>query len=294
MADHGVSDAMVTCARLPLRQKAGWVLAMMVTSAIILLGPISPLQAEPLDYNPFAAGGFQPFFSRIEGRMGFGQDLGDTGTLNDLEADLGLPSENQAYRVLLSLRPLDHHNLRFYGSIPEHYKGTNVLGRSLVTRTVTYPAGSTIFSEMRTGMLGFGYDCDFLITPRVFAGFNGDLRYIDLLVRLGKTENSWEDTLTIDEMVPCLGAHVQSAVALCPGLNVGGFGRLTYAITPNWLNYVDALVGLRVGTRSLGKLAVDSKIGLEHESFFQEREGASGRHLEWKRTGIVFSVEAAF
>ncbi len=294
MANQGESDEMVTGTRGRLRREVSWVLAMMVTWVIILLGSTMPLQAEPLDQNPFSAGGFESFFSRIDGRMGFSQDAGQVGTLNDLQVDLGLPTNNKAYRVLVSMRPLEHHNLRFYGSIPERYKSEKVLGRTLVTRTVTYPAGSNIFSEMRTGMLGFGYDCDFLITPRVFAGLNGDLRYIDLRVKLGQSEDSWEDTLTIDELTPCLGAHFQTALRLGPSFNVGGFGRITYAITPNYLNYVDARVGLRLGMRPLGPLALDAKVGFGHESLFQELERASGRRLELKRTGIVFSVEAIF
>jgi hypothetical protein len=147
---------------------------------------------------------------------------------------------------------------------------------------------------MRTGMIGFGYDCDFLITPRLFAGLNGDLRYIDVRVRLGQNENSWEDTFTIDELAPCLGAHFQTALPVRKCLNVGAFGRVTYAITPNFLNYVDGLVGLRLGTKPLGQVVLDAKAGFEHESIFQELERSSGRRLELKRTGIVFSVEATF
>jgi hypothetical protein len=294
MVERCPLDAMTTGARVSLPKQAGWALAMIATWATILLGFSCLSQAEPLDYDPFAAGGPQFFFSRIEGRMGFNQDVGDNGTLNDLQTDLGLPTDNQTYRVLTSIRPLEHHNLRFYFSIPELYKGSKVLNRNLVTRTVIYPAGTQIASEMRTGMIGFGYDCDFLITPRLFAGLNGDLRYIDVRVRLGQNENSWEDTFTIDELTPCLGAHFQTALPVRKCLNVGAFGRVTYAITPNFLNYVDGLVGLRLGTKPLGQVVLDAKAGFEHESIFQELERSSGRRLELKRTGIVFSVEATF
>ncbi len=110
MAERGHLDAMARWARFPLPERVGWALAVMATWAIILLGFPCLSQAEPLDYDPFAAGGPQFFFSRIEGRMGFNQDVGDNGTLNDLQTDLGLPTDNQTYRVLTSIRPLEHHN----------------------------------------------------------------------------------------------------------------------------------------------------------------------------------------
>ncbi len=125
-------------------------------------------------------------------------------------------------------------------------------------------------------MIGFGYDCDFLITPRLFAGLNGDLRYIDVRVKLGQNENSGEDTFTIDELAPCLGAHFQTALPVRNCFNVGAFGRVTYAITPNFLNYVDGLVGLRLGTKPLGKVVLDAKAGFEHESIFQELNDPPG------------------
>jgi hypothetical protein len=294
MVESGPIDAMASNARFSLPKQMGWALAMMATWAIVFLGCPYPSQAEPLDYDPFVAGGPQFFFSQTEGRMGFNQDVGENGTLNDLQTDLGLPTNNQTYRILTSIRPLEHHNLRFYFSIPEVYKGSKVLNRNLVTRTVIYPAGSQISSELRTGMIGFGYDCDFLITPRLFAGLNGDLRYIDIRVKLGQNQNSWEDTFSIDELAPCLGAHFQTALPLRKCLNAGVFGRVTYAITPNFLNYVDAIAGLRLGSKALGQVALDAKAGFEHESMFQELERSSGRRLELKRTGIVFSVEATF
>ena len=138
--------------------------------------------ADMMDYNGFTATGFQGFFSWIDGRMGFEQENAGTGTLNNFRSDLGLPTNNQSYRIIGSVRPLEHHLLRIFGTVPEHYRGSAILSRDLVTKNTTYPAGSEVDSDLKTSMFGFGYDLDFFIGPRWFGGLHGDLRYIDLRV----------------------------------------------------------------------------------------------------------------
>jgi hypothetical protein len=306
MAEHGDNKEMVTRSRVPLSKHDRWALAMIVTWALLFLGFPCPAPAEPLDYTPWASGGFEALFAQLEGRMGFNQQAGGaastqgttvgstSGTQNDFKADLGLPTDTQTYRILLGIRPLEHHNLRFYGAIPEQYKGSAILARQLQSRLITYDAGTSVLSELRTAMFGFGYDCDFLVMPRFFGGITGDIKYIDLRVRLAATSDSWEDTITIDELTPCVGAHFQTGLPIGTGLTLGAYGRMCYAMTPDYLNYVDVSAGLTAGMRPESRIALDAKVGFEHQSFIVEQEQTSGRRFEMKRTGIVCSVEAAF
>jgi hypothetical protein len=77
-------------------------------------------------------------------------------------------------------------------------------------------------------------------------------------------------------------------------VNVGGFARITYGVTPNFLNHVDLSTGLCLGMGSIGSVLLEAKVGYELESFYHNQENLLGRSLELKREGIVFSLEAAF
>jgi hypothetical protein len=255
--------------------------------------------ADPLEYNPFSTIGVQAMFTRIEGRMGFAQEPGGIGTLNDLKYDLGLPANCSTYGILLSVRPLEHHVLRVYGNFPEVYRGGQLLNRTLQTRTVTYPAGSSIFSEFRTGSFGAGYDLDFLVGPRMFGGLHGDFKYLELRVRMGSSGSGYEDTLAINELVPCLGAHFQTrnSFAFGPGrgvFNLGGFGRMTWGMTPNFLSYVDLSAGVAFGVSIGGLGTLEAKAGYHFESYYHNQELSAGRSFELKRDGILVSVEGLF
>jgi len=253
-----------------------------------------------MDYNGFTATGFQGFFSWIDGRMGFEQENAGAGTLNNFRSDLGLPTNNQSYRIVGSVRPLEHHLLRIFGTVPERYRGSAVLNRSLVTKNTTYQAGSEIDSELKTSMFGFGYDLDFFVGPRWFGGVHGDLRYIDLRVALGNTNSDLRDQISLSELVPCFGAHFESRFPfgfdrIAMGLNLGPFARMTYGINPNFFNYVDVAAGVSILRRPAGgPIILNAKVGYELESYFHNQENIAGRTLELRREGVFFSIEGAF
>lgn len=252
----------------------------------------------PLEVTGLASTGFGVYFSRIEGRIGFEQQTLGLGTMNDLINDLGLPVDNRSFRVLMSFRPLEHHGLRLFGSLPESYKGSRVLTRALVTRVSTYPAGTAIHSEMRTAAFGFGYDLDFLVSPLLKGGLHGDVRYLDYRVAMGLADGNMDDSLNIDEVMPCIGAHVRTRVPLgvtsegCAG--IGGFAKLTYAITPNYLNYSNISLGVSVDLSLGGRFVLEGRVGYEHETIFHDQENISGRVLEIKRNGVQGEIEIAF
>ncbi len=255
--------------------------------------------SEPLDCG-FATFGAKAFFSQIHGRMGFNQANGLNGTFNDLQNDLGLPTDNQTFEFDASIRPLEHHLLRLFGRIPELYAGSTLAPRELRTRNTVYPPGSPISSEFRTATFGFGYDLDLMIGPRWYGGLQGELRYIDLKLSMSNASSGHEDTITVDEAVPCLGAHMASRLpfglgCVLPGSRLGATARMTFGITPNYLNYMDLMVG---GSFLFGQVCfpviLESKFGYQHESFFHNQENASGRSVEVKRDGIFFSLELAY
>jgi len=262
-------------------------------AVLLMLTPaLSP--AEPLEHNGFASMKFEAFFSRIEGRMGLAQNVAEDGTVIDFLSDMGLPADNRTFRISASVRPLEHHLLRVYGSVPELYRGGTIIQRTLQTKTFTYPPGTPVQSQLNVGTFGFGYDLDFLVGPRWFGGMQGDLKFINLRGTLSAGGLGQEDTISLNELVPCLGAHVQTRMPWTPTVNLGGFARITYGMTPNFLNHVDLSTGICVGMGAVGSLLVDAKVGYELESFYHNQENLLGRQLELKREGIVFSLEAAF
>ena len=54
--------------------------------------------------------------------------------------------------------------------------------------------------------------------------------------------------------------------------NVGGYARITYGMTPNFLNHVDLATGVCLGTGSVGSVIVEGKVGYELESFYHNQE----------------------
>ena len=157
--------------------------------------------ADPLDFLAPWSIGSEFMYSWIWGTMGYDQQNAGFGTINQLRDDLGLPQDNQTYRVYATVRPLEHHMLRVFGSVPELYQSQNVLQKDLRltefpglpgnqtpgqttnttnNRVVVFPAGTLVKSELQTAQFGFGYDLDFLTGPGHAAGMQGELRYIDL------------------------------------------------------------------------------------------------------------------
>ena len=297
-------------------------IAIALVTLILLPGLV---MADMREERPVWTLGFEGFFSKIEGRMGFDQQSAGYGTLNDLREDLGLPLDNMSYRVVSSIRPLQHHLLRMYGSVPEYYVGEARLKRELrltrypsgvantVTndRVITFPGGVGVAqSKMETFMAGVGYDLDFLLWPNWVGGFNGDLRYIDLKVQISGTGiieppidgdtplPNTLDVIHLDELVPCLGAHTEVVfpfnLGCGSGSSVGAFSRMVYGITPNYLNYVDLSTGITLNLAPSSRFVLNTKVGLEHESIFHDTQIRNGRVLELKRNGIMFRLEGLF
>jgi hypothetical protein len=297
MVNHCGIHLLASSRIVALRKRQARAAVLILSITVGLMSLPMPLIAESLDFSGYASLGVEGLVSRMDGRMGFAREAGGIGTLNDFSADLGLPAENFTLGILFSVRPLEHHLLRLYGTIPETYNGSNVLSRQLRTQTNVYQPGTEIQSQFRFATFGFGYDLDFLVGPRLFAGMHGDLRYLDLRVRMRGPGTGLEDTITLSELTPCLGAHVQTRNAVpfatTDALGLGGFARITYGMTPNYLNYYDMAVGFCLSAQNLSRLIfVDFKVGYGLQAVTQQN--ISGRDLEIKRDGVFFAVQAAY
>lgn len=274
-----------------------------VWAALAVFGAVAQTAAAPLEWEPFASLAAEGFFSWQDGRMGFNQDLAATpapGTLNDLRTDLGLPSEGRSLKLTGSLRVLEHHLIRAYGIVPEFYRGRNTLSRTLQTLNTVFPAGSEVDSLYERGSFGFGYDLDFVLGTHWLAGLNGDIKYIHNRVRmLGAPGAGREDTIVVDEFIPCVGAHAEGQFTRLSAIVskravAGAYARLTHGMWPNFVNYVDLSVGLSLQIRSRGLAAFRAMVGYEHESLFHNQEPISGTVLEVKRDGFTVSLAGAF
>ncbi|MFH0821194.1 MAG: hypothetical protein V2B18_00455 [Pseudomonadota bacterium] len=257
-------------------------------------------RSEPLEYDSWASFKAEGYYSKADGRVGFDQNIAGTGTQNDLTRDLGLDPDQMSWRVSLSGRPLEHHRLRVYGSIPEYYRGSKVLTRQIRTRNGVFEVGTHIESEFSRAAFGFGYDLDFLIGPQWYAGLNGDLLYHHAKIRIFGPQTGSENTMGISEMLPALGAHLETRLpwplqALGRFRQLGAFARMSYGFTPNYLNYIDIRVGGSLSLQGLPSgTTFTAKVGYEHESFFHDQEHVSGRVMEIQRDGVFFSVAGAF
>jgi hypothetical protein len=301
-----------------------WILFLMVPSLTF---------GEPLEYSPRWSMGFETVLSTIEGYTGFDQQTAGYGTLNDLKADLGLPNDNRRFKIQGSVRPLEHHLLRAFGTIPEAYVGSTQLNKNMrLTRlpntsvppqgttqvqatdlVVTIPIGTLVHSEMKYASFGMGYDLDFLVAPRWAAGIAGELRYLDLKLKLwgnGATDGAgapidgdngpgrYENVINIDELFPCVGGQANAALPIgmngMSGLNIGGFTKMVYGLSPNYLNYVDISMGVSIWTGPASRMQLMAKVGIEHESVFHDAQIRNGRVFELKRNGLLFSLDGTF
>jgi hypothetical protein len=224
-----------------------WIAFLMISTIVLGQGIAG---ADALEYlSPWSIG-TEFMYSFIDGQMGFDQTSSGFGTINSLRNDLGLPQDNQTFRVYATMRPLEHHMLRVFGSVPELYQSqirpqkdlriTELPGSATNTtnvsnnRVIVFPQGTLVKSEMRTAQFGFGYDLDFITGPGHAAGLQGELRYIDLRVSLSDPEaravpgadttplppspvtgdfiGYQSNIISLDELVPCFGAHAQAVL----------------------------------------------------------------------------------
>ncbi len=240
------------------------------------------------------------FVGWINGRVGFDRRTGGVGTLNDLVEELGLPEQQISWRAGMSVRPLAHHRVRVYGTIPDRYIGHKALTRELRTRNGIFPVGTIVGSEMEWAQFGVGYDLDFLLAPTYTTGLSIDMKYHHARVRLLGPGLGLEDTITVDEAIPCLGAHTSTRFFKFtdgPFRWFGGIGLhadILFSMTPEYVNSFDMRAGLVAHFKFPWLPLMVTKAAYEHESLHMTHQASSGNVLQLKRNGVVFSLELVF
>ena len=161
-----------------------------VSAALALLAAAAPAHAQfkPRPLNDPATGEL----FHIEADAGFwapGADMtvssesfGIQGTTIDLEKDLGMT--DQRFRVLnLQLRPARSHHLRFQ-YIPIDFEGSARLQRDVVFNGIRYSLNTPVNSLLEWKAYRFGYEYDFLVKNRGFAGLILEAKYTNVHVEL--------------------------------------------------------------------------------------------------------------
>ncbi len=159
-------------------------------AAVALLFAASPARAQyrPRPLNDPATGEL----FHIEADAGFwtpsadmtvaSESLGIKGTTIDLKSDLGMT--DQRFPALnLQLRPARSHHFRLQ-YIPITYDGSTVLQHDLIFNGIRYPAIVPVNSTLDWKAYRFGYQYDFLVKNRGFAGFIMEAKYTDVRVEL--------------------------------------------------------------------------------------------------------------
>jgi len=139
------------------------------------------------------------------------ESLGIPGSVIDLKNDLGVT--DQRFPALnLQLRPARSHHFRLQ-YIPIAFEGSTRIQRDVIFNGIRYSFNTPVNSSMDWKAWRFGYQYDFLVKNRGFAGFIMEAKYTDVRVEL--------DSQFAQEF-----AHARAPI---PAL--GGIGR--FYVVPN-------------------------------------------------------------
>jgi hypothetical protein len=187
------------------------------------------------------------------------EGLGIPGDSIDAKRDLGVA--DQRFPALgLQLRPARRHHFRFQ-YIPIEYSGSTNIARDLVFNGIRYPTNIPVNSSLDWKAYRFGYQYDFVVTNRGFAGFIMEAKYTDVRAEL---DSPFRQEYTRQRApIPALGGIAR--VYVVPNISITG--ELTGFTVPDSVStryqahYVDIDVygtinftdniGLKGGYRSL-------------------------------------------
>jgi len=161
-----------------------------VSAAIALLAAATPARAQfkPRPLNDPATG--EMFHIEADANLWdpsanmniSSESFGIQGTTIDLEKDLGIT--DQHFPALnLQVRPARSHHFRFQ-YIPIKYEGSARLKRDVIFNGIRYTLNTPVNSSIDWNAFRFGYQYDFLVKNRGFAGFIIEAKYTDVQVEL--------------------------------------------------------------------------------------------------------------
>ena len=110
------------------------------------------------------------------------EGLGIPGTTIDLKQDLGV-TDQRFPALSLQLRPARSHHLRFQ-YLPISYTGSAQVAREFVFNGIRYGAHVPVNSSLDWKTYRFGYQYDFLVKDRGFAGVILEAKYTDVRAEL--------------------------------------------------------------------------------------------------------------
>jgi len=139
------------------------------------------------------------------------ESLGIPGSVIDLKSDLGIT--DQRFPALnLQARPARSHHFRLQ-YIPIQYEGSARIPRDVIFNGIRYSFNTPVNTSMDWKAWRFGYQYDFLVKNRGFAGFIMEAKYTDVRVEL--------DSQFAEEF-----AHARAPIPA-----IGGIGR--FYVVPN-------------------------------------------------------------
>ena len=168
-----------------MRSRSAVCLYGVLTAALVLTASpaLAQFQPRPLDDETTVGETYH-----IEGSAGFwspgaemaisSESLGIAGSVIDFKKDLGL-TDQRFGELHLTLKPGRKHKLRFQ-YIPISYAQSNVAQRDIVFNGQLFRVGIPVASTLDWKAYRFGYEYDFLVLPRGFAGFVLDFKYTDV------------------------------------------------------------------------------------------------------------------
>ncbi|HXI28154.1 MAG TPA: hypothetical protein VNG89_07025 [Vicinamibacterales bacterium] len=239
-----------------------------VCAAIAVVATASPALAQykPRPLNDPATG--ETF--HIEGDASFwnptaemtisSESLGIPGTSIDLKKDLGVT--DQRFPALnLQLRPARSHHLRFQ-YIPISYQGSAAhLTRDVVFNGIRYSINTPVNSTLDWKAYRFGYQYDFLVKNKGFAGVILEAKYTDVKVELDS--QFAQEFAHAQAPIPAIGAI--GRVYVVPNISITGeftTFRVPQSLSTTYnahytdidiygtVNFTD-YVGVKAGYRSL-------------------------------------------
>jgi hypothetical protein len=113
---------------------------------------------------------------------GSGSLSGLPGSQIDAKRDLGF-TDQRFPALQLQLRPAKSHKFRLQ-YIPISYTGSSTLAQDIVFNGIRYKLGVPVNSTMDWKAWRFGYEYDFIVKNKGFAGFIMEAKYTDVRVEL--------------------------------------------------------------------------------------------------------------
>jgi hypothetical protein len=150
---------------------------------------------------------------------------GIPGTRIDLKNDLGLTTQRFP-ELQLVLRPALRHKVRLE-YIPIHYQSTATPPRDIIFNGITYRLGLPATAILDWKAYRFGYEYDFLVKDRGFAGFIAEVKHTDVQVHV---LSALADEVRRQEMpLPAIGGVVR----VYPAAKISLTGEVTFFGVPD-------------------------------------------------------------